>query len=268
MAKWLRSYPQSIQQVGSNDYGVRVILYVFHALAGVAAPPSTDWTLWRRIIAAFLWVQGRYQSKPGIESILDNVRKAHDELLSAGTATVRTHASLELNINQLVSGLEPSRITVGNETCTRTDLKTSQQLDTYLGEWHHAVQVANAQAKRHQEACFRSVKSTEKSIRLIIQALHAGSWRLKKVVDSCAARDNRTANIKCLKQSADNIRHQGNNESTVRFLEGKIRVLGEEQRLAAARYQAGEEAWMASEEGLNAIAAELDLMLEACYQND
>ncbi|KAK1982018.1 hypothetical protein LZ30DRAFT_781615 [Colletotrichum cereale] len=249
VATWPRPAARSAQQVGDNDCGVGVILHVFHTLAGVAVPHSADWLLWRRIIATFLRTQNKQQSTPGVQCTSDHLREAHDELLSAGMTMVRTPHRPLGDINQLL----PQYV----------DLATSQQLEASLGDWYHAVRAANAHAEEQYQARRRQATTTEQSLRLILQALRAGAWRSKEALDRRAICDDKTASIKCLQHSIDGIRRQGNDESTVRFLEDRIRTLNEEQQSAVARRQAREDARAASEGGLDAIAVELDLMLES-----
>ncbi|GJC86241.1 hypothetical protein ColLi_09079 [Colletotrichum liriopes] len=260
---WPRPAARSIQQTGEDDCGVGVILHVFHTLAGVAVPQSADWLLWRRIIAAFLRAHGDYEDETGEQSSLDHLREVHDELLSAGMNTVRIDHLPLVNINQLLPGGKTTNPTIGNESYTRLDLATCQKLEATLGAWYHAVQAANSQAEEQYEARRRDALATEQCMRLIVQALRAGAWRSKEALNMRATRDDKTGSIKCLRQSMGDIRRLGNDESTAGFLEDKIRILNEEQQAAAARRRLVEEARVRSERGLDAIAAELDLMLDS-----
>ncbi|KAK1961352.1 hypothetical protein LY78DRAFT_696202 [Colletotrichum sublineola] len=255
VATWPRSSARSTQQVGEDDCGVGVIMHVFHTLAGVTAPDSADWLLWRRAIAAFLQAQRKHQNnKLGMECTLDHIRKAHNELLSASTVAVQIQDGPLSDISKQLQK---------RKTSEGLDLKASQQLEEILGEFYRAVQGANSRAKREFQARQRDATATKESIRLILQALRAGALRSKIVLDLRAARDDKTVSIKCLQQSIDGIKRQGNDESTVRLLQDQLRSLTEERQSTAARHQAGEEARILSEGGLDAIEAELNLVAKS-----
>lgn len=51
--EWPSFVTNCLKQVESSDCGVAVIVHILGALAGVLPPDSTDWLLWRRLIAAF-----------------------------------------------------------------------------------------------------------------------------------------------------------------------------------------------------------------------
>ncbi|KAI8155776.1 hypothetical protein K4K49_006309 [Colletotrichum sp. SAR 10_70] len=87
---WTSRQRHSTMQQNGQDCGVAVILHCFHAFAGIPPPVTTDWLLWRRIIAVLLFTHAQEGSDvdganqpggPPSATVLDDIRAAHAKAL-------------------------------------------------------------------------------------------------------------------------------------------------------------------------------------------
>ncbi|WYZ36292.1 hypothetical protein EsH8_XII_000042 [Colletotrichum jinshuiense] len=259
VSTWPAQEQDGIKQVNSDDCGVAVILHAAHALARVSVPSKTDWTLWRRVISAFL-------------EALDDIPKEDDDgggaPKRATLEAIRQHhnRNLGLTARPQIQVEMPERLKALT-TARMTDLETATELGNIIGNWQDDIRESQQKvSKTLRNNCARA-RATIKQVR----RLTAGFRKHAKVpsgAEGMTAEDEVIVkNIAGLRKALVSVEAASLDEIASQLTK-EISVLEAEKSLLEARRSDEVRRYARSIEALQAIDDEVDMLEDQLAESD
>ncbi|KAK1965043.1 hypothetical protein LY78DRAFT_693718 [Colletotrichum sublineola] len=237
---WPRLRPRALQQEGDDDCGVAVLIHVFHVIAGVPVPRSTDWLLWRRLLAAFLDSPDQQQQHLGggggggggsvEDPILAELRSTHDGILSGinRPAVHERPADLDRLLSQCTPVTDTSH---GGEAITPSysaDVSTSKLLGSAIGQWQQNVRESVARLEQERESVSSETRNAVTRAYHLVFGLKAGAFRAGQALEAFISLNDKTRTMKSLQSALAEVKHQGNDDVTAQLLKRRIAAIQED----------------------------------------